>query len=49
MLLLNNDVVLIDSGFLDELIKVGKDPKIGILGPSVYYYDRPELLHMEKI
>lgn len=49
VLLLNNDVVLIDSGFLDELIKVGEsDPKIGILGPSVYYYDRPELLHMEK-
>lgn len=48
VLLLNNDII-VDSGFLDELIEVGEsDPKVGILGPKIYYYDRPDLLHMKK-
>lgn len=39
ILLLNNDTV-VDSNFLDELVKVAEsDPKIGFAGPKVYYYD----------
>lgn len=38
ILLLNNDTV-VDPEFLGELVKVGeKDEKIGIMGPTVYYY-----------
>ncbi len=40
VLLLNNDVV-VDSKFLEELIKVGEsDKSIGIVGPTVYYYSK---------
>lgn len=39
ILLLNNDTV-VDSDFLTELVKVlEKDPTIGIVGPTVYYYN----------
>lgn len=39
ILLLNNDTV-VDSEFLNELVKVAEsDPKIGIVGPKIYYYN----------
>jgi GT2 family glycosyltransferase len=39
VLLLNNDVV-VDKGFLAELVKVAeRERKIGIAGPKIYYYD----------
>lgn len=39
ILLLNNDVV-VDKGFLAELVKVAeRERKIGIVGPKIYYYD----------
>jgi GT2 family glycosyltransferase len=39
VLLLNNDTV-VDSAFLDELVKAAEnDPLAGFLGPKVYYYD----------
>lgn len=38
VLLLNNDTI-VEKDFLDKLIKVAEsDPKIGIVGPTVYYY-----------
>jgi hypothetical protein len=38
-LLLNNDVV-VDTKFLGELVEIGeRDPKIGVIGPKIYYYD----------
>jgi hypothetical protein len=38
-LLLNNDVV-VDKGFLAELVKVAeRETRIGIVGPKIYYYD----------
>ena len=41
MLLLNNDIV-VDKRFLNELIdSAEKSLKIGIAGPTIYYYDRP--------
>ncbi len=40
MLLLNNDIV-VDKKFLSELIDLAeKSPKIGVAGPTIYYYDR---------
>ena len=40
VLLLNNDTV-VDPEFLGELVKVAEsNPKIGFVGPKVYYYDR---------
>ena len=39
VLLLNNDVV-VNKNFLIELVKVAENsPKIGIVGPKIYYYD----------
>lgn len=39
ILLLNNDVV-VDTGFLAELVKVAeRERRIGIVGPRIYYYD----------
>lgn len=44
ILLLNNDTV-VNKGFLVELIKVAEsDEKIGIVGPKIYYYDRPNII-----
>ena len=41
ILLLNNDT-FVDGNFLTELVKVAEsDPKIGIVGPKIYYYDEP--------
>ena len=38
-LLLNNDTV-VDENFLTELVDVAEaDPKIGVLGSKIYYYD----------
>jgi len=48
LLILNNDTV-VDKGILKELIEeLYRDDTIGIVGPKIYYYDRPEILHMEK-
>ena len=39
ILLLNNDTVVAPD-FLDKLVEVAEsDPKIGLLGPLIYYYD----------
>lgn len=39
ILIVNNDVV-VDSNFLDELVRVAEgDERIGIVGPKIYYYD----------
>ena len=44
LLLLNNDTV-VDDQFLKELVNVAlDDPKIGILGSKIYYYNHPNLL-----
>ena len=44
ILLLNNDTV-VESKFLSELVKVAEgDEKIGIVGPKIYYYDRPNII-----
>ena len=41
VLLLNNDIV-VDRRFLSELITAAEQtPQIGIAGPTIYYYDRP--------
>jgi len=42
ILLLNNDTV-VDPYFLNELVNVAeRDPHIGILGPTVYEYKKPQ-------
>ncbi len=44
ILLLNNDTI-VDEDFLEELINAGeKDTQIGILGPKIYYYDKPDVI-----
>jgi len=44
ILLLNNDTI-VNKDFLKELIKAGeKDMFIGILGPKIYHYDRPDII-----
>jgi GT2 family glycosyltransferase len=44
ILLLNNDIV-VDKDFLKELVNIGKsDDKIGILGPKIYFYDKPDVI-----
>lgn len=44
ILLLNNDTV-VDKNFLEELVNNGEtDEKIGILGPKIYYYDKPNVI-----
>ena len=43
--LLNNDTIL-DSDILEHLVGTGERfPNAGILGPKVYYYDRPQVLY----
>jgi GT2 family glycosyltransferase len=45
VLLLNNDVV-VDKRFLTELISSAEaSPKIGIAGPTIYYYDHPTTVY----
>ena len=44
VLLLNNDTV-VDESFLSELVKVCEnDRRIGIVGPKVYFYDKPDVI-----
>ena len=38
ILLLNNDTV-VPQDFLEELVKVARDERVGIVGPKIYYYD----------
>lgn len=41
ILMLNNDTV-VDKKFLSELVRVAEsNEKIGIVGPKIYFYDRP--------
>lgn len=43
-LLLNNDTI-VDPNFLTELIRVaGSSPSIGLLGPKIYFYYRPNVI-----
>ncbi len=45
ILLLNNDTI-VDPNFLTELINISEsDPRIGIVGPKVRFYERPELIY----
>jgi GT2 family glycosyltransferase len=45
ILLLNNDVT-VDKNFLKELVKVaGSSLEIGIVGSTIYYYDRPDVIN----
>lgn len=45
ILLLNNDTT-VNSDFLTELIKVVEsDEKIGIAGPMIYFYDKPDYIN----
>ncbi len=48
VLLLNNDTV-VDRKFLEELVNVAEsEPRIGLAGPKVYYYDykgRKDIIH----
>lgn len=44
ILLLNNDTV-VDEDFLKELVNEGeKNEHVGILGPKIYYYDKPKAI-----
>ena len=44
LVLLNNDTV-VDPCFLTELIGVAEaEPRIGIVGPKMYYYDQPDVI-----
>lgn len=43
-LLLNNDTI-VKKDFLTQLVNEGeKDARIGMLGPKIYYYDKPNLI-----
>jgi GT2 family glycosyltransferase len=42
--LLNNDTV-VDAALLDELIATAEsEPRVGLTGPKIYYYDQPDRL-----
>lgn len=42
--LLNNDTV-VDPGMLGELVEAAlRDPRIGIAGPKIYYFDEPDII-----
>ncbi len=44
ILLLNNDTV-VDKDFINYMTEAGeKEENIGILGPKIYYYDKPETI-----
>jgi GT2 family glycosyltransferase len=44
VLLLNNDTE-VDPDFIQPLVRVAEsDPKIGITGPKIYYFDEPKLI-----
>lgn len=45
VLLLNNDTI-VDPELLSKLVKSAEyDDKIGIVGPAIYYYDKPTEIH----
>lgn len=45
VLVLNNDTV-VDPDFLSYLVEFAeKDPKAGVMGPKVFYMDRPDILY----
>lgn len=45
ILLLNNDVT-VDKNFLKELVRVAESsPEIGIVGSTIYYYDKPDVIN----
>lgn len=39
VLLLNNDISMIDSGWLKEMVRYFSDPEVGIVGPKLLYPD----------
>lgn len=39
VLLLNNDISMIDAGWLKEMVRYFSDPEIGIVGPKLLYPD----------
>jgi len=42
--ILNNDTI-VSPDFLSELLVISKsDPKIGIIGPLIYYYEKPTII-----
>lgn len=44
VLLLNPDT-LVSADFLEKMVSVGEaDPSIGVLGPTIYYHSRPEVI-----
>lgn len=44
VLLLNNDTE-VAPGFLRRLVEVAEaDPRVGVVGPTIYYYDRPDVV-----
>jgi GT2 family glycosyltransferase len=44
ILLLNNDTV-VNKDFLQEMVNVGEmDQNIGIIGPKIYYYGKPNII-----
>jgi len=44
VLLLNNDTE-VDPDFLSRLVEAAEaDPQVGMAGPIIYYYDRPEII-----
>lgn len=44
ILLLNNDTI-VDKNFLKELVYAGEiDAEIGMIGPKIYYYDKPDVI-----
>jgi len=44
VLLLNNDTV-VGENLLDDLVKTGESKEeIGILGPKIYFYDKPDVI-----
>ena len=45
VLLLNNDT-FVEEKFLENLVEVaGKDEYIGIVGPKIYYYHKPDMIN----
>lgn len=45
IMFLNNDTI-VDKNFLSELVfKAEKDPRFGIVGPEIHYYDLPQNIH----
>lgn len=44
VLLLNNDTE-VAPGFLRRLVEAAEaDPRVGVVGPTIYYYDRPDVV-----